>query len=342
MAETTATTVAVDTTARGSLVGTIARQRELSLVVVMLVLGGLVAVAAPQFLTTSNLSQVAVLASITAIAAIGQALVVITRNIDLSVEAVMGLVAYCVAITLESDLLDGPGAILMGVGLGAVLGMVNGLLVTVFKVPSIVATLGTLSIFRGLDYLIAGSHQVPLAGLPPGFTEPARDAIIGVPIFVVVVIVAVVIVSAVLRWSRFGRQVYAVGSNPEAAAILGIPARGVVFAVFTLCGLLAGIAGVMWVIEFGTINGTSATGVVLAVVAAVVVGGVNIFGGSGTVIGAVIGAFFLGFVANALILVGLSQFWLQAIYGVVILVAVSADALIARRIQRLTAVSRLR
>ena len=134
--------------------------------------------------------------------------------------------------------------------------MVNGLLVTVFKVPSIVATLGTLSIFRGIDYLIAGSHQVPLAGLPEGFTDPARDSIFGLPIFVVVVIVATVIISAVLRWTRFGRQVYAVGSNPEAAAILGIPARGVVFAAFALCGLLAGVAGVMWVIEFGTINGT--------------------------------------------------------------------------------------
>ena len=325
---------------RGSLVGAIARQRELSLVVVMLVMGVLVTIAAPQFLTADNFKQVTVLASITAIAAIGQALVVITRNIDLSVEATMGLAAYCVAITLESHLLNGPAAMLLGVGIGVVLGMVNGLLVTVFKVPSIVATLGTLSIFRGIDYLIAGSHQVPLAGLPPGFTSPARDTILGIPIFVVVVIVAVELFSAVLRWTRFGRQVYAVGSNPEAAAILGIPARGVVFTAYTLCGLLAGIAGVMWVIEFGTINGTSATGVVLAVVAAVVVGGVNIFGGSGTVIGAAIGAYFLGFVANALILVGLSQFWLQAIYGLVILVAVSADALIARRIQRLAAARR--
>ena len=150
------------------------------------------------------------------------------------------------------------------------------------------------------------------------------------------------VISAVMRWTRFGRQVYAVGSNPEAAAILGIPARGVVFAAFALCGLLAGVAGVMWVIEFGTINGTSANGVVLAIVAAVVVGGVNIFGGSGSVVGAVIGAMFLGFVANALILVGLSQFWLQAIYGVVILVAVGTDALIARRIRRLGVASRAR
>ena len=104
-----------------------------------------------------------------------------------------------------------------------------------------------------------------------------------------------------------------------------------------MCGLLSGVAGVMWVMEFGTINGTSATGVVLAVVAAVVVGGVNIFGGSGTLAGAALGALFLGFIANALILVGLSQFWLQAIYGVVILVAISADAFILRQLQRATA-----
>lgn len=342
MAETAAAVAPADTLARGSVVGAIARQRELSLLIVMLILGAGVTAVAPQFLTAANLSQVAVLASITAVAAVGQALVVITRNIDLSVEATMGLVAYCVAITLESHVLNGPGAIALGIGIGVVLGMVNGVLVTIFKVPAIVATLGTLSIFRGIDYLIAGPHQVPLAGLAPGFTDPARDTVLGIPVFVVVALIIVAIATVVLRWTRFGRQLYAVGSNPEAAAVLGIPARGVVFAAFTLCGLLAGIAAVMWVMEFGTINGTAATGYVLAVVAAVVVGGVNIFGGSGTVVGAAIGAYFLGFVANALILIGLSQFWLQAIYGVVILVAVSADLLISRRIQRIAAASRTR
>ena len=247
----------------------------------MLVMGALVAVAAPQFLTTDNLSNVAVLASITAIAAIGQALVVITRNIDLSVESVMGLVAYGVAITLETHTLDASGAIVMGVLLGLGLGMVNGVLVAVLRVPSIVATLGTLSIFRGIDYLIAGSHQVPLASLPPGFTDAAHGTFLGLPIFVDIAIVVALIATVILRWTRFGRQVYAVGSNPEAAAILGIPSRLVVFVAFAVCGMLAGVAGILWVVEFGTINGTSANGVVLAVVAAVVVGGVNIFGGSG-------------------------------------------------------------
>ena len=189
---------------------------------------------------------------------------------------------------------------------------------------------------------MAGSHQVPLASLPPGFTDAARDSILGIPIFVLIAIVIVVIGSAVLRWTRFGRQLYAVGSNPEAAAILGIPSRLVVFVAFSLCGLLAGAAGILYVMEFGTINGTSATGLVLAVVAAVVVGGVNIFGGSGTLAGAALGALFLGFIANALILVGLSQFWLQAIYGLVILLAVSADAIILRQLRRATAARRVR
>jgi len=327
---------------RGRWLVVVARQRELSLIAIMVVLGALVTLIAPQFLTAANLSQVAVLASVIAVAAMGEALVVITRNVDLSVEATMGLVAYCVASLLERHALDTPGAIVFGLGLGLVLGMINGVVVTVFKVPAIVATLGTLSVFRGVDYLIAGSHQVPLAGLPPGFTDPARDAVFGIPIFVAIALIIVIIGSVVLRSTRFGRQLYAVGSNPEAAAILGIPSRLVVFIAFSICGLLAGVAGILYVMEFGTINGTSATGLVLAVVAAVVVGGVNIFGGSGTLVGAALGALFLGFIANALILVGLSQFWLQAIYGVVILLAVSADAILVRRIQRATAARRVR
>ena len=322
----------------GRSLATMARQREIGLVAVMLVLGALVTLKAPQFLSVSNLSQVTVLASIVAVAAVGQALVVLTRNVDLSVESTIGLVAYCVASILEKHALGSPAAILVGVGIGLLLGMINGLIVTVFRVPAIVATLGTLSIFRGVDYLIAGSHQVAVAALPPGFTEIAYASIFGVPPFVIVTVVIVAVTAVVLRQTRFGRQFYAVGSNPEAAAILGIRRRLVVFAAFSACGLLAGVAGVMWVMEFGTINGTSASGVVLQVVAAVVVGGVNIFGGSGTVVGAALGATFLGFIGNALLLVGLSQFWLQAIYGVVILGAVSADAVIRRRLQRPAAI----
>ena len=313
----------------------VARQRELSLVIVMVVLGAFVAIQAPRFLSVSNLTQVTVLASIIAIAAVGEAMVVLTRNVDLSVESVIGLVAFVVGDVIAKEILSVPAAWTFGIGLGLVLGMINGFLVAVLRVPSIVATLGTLSIYRGLAFLVAGGKQVTLIDLPPGYTDPARATVLGgLPLFLVFAVVIVIVAAIVLRSSPFGRSVYAVGSNPEAAEILGINARVVTFVVFSVCGLLGGIAGIMWGLQFGTINATAATGVTLQVIAAVVVGGVNIFGGSGTVVGAGLGAMFLAFISNALVLLSLSQFWLQAIYGLVILVAVSLDAAVLRRVQR--------
>jgi rhamnose transport system permease protein len=312
----------------------IGRQRELSLLAIMFVLGAGVSLMAPQFLTVNNISQVAALAAVVAVAAVGEAFVVITRGIDLSIEAMIGLVAYSIARSLELHLVDPVGALAMGLAIGLGLGMINGFIVAVLKVPAIVATLGTLSIFRGILYVIAGPDQVPLAGLPEGFTDLSSADIFGIPVFVLIAIGVVIVGSLFLRSTRFGRQVYAVGSNPEAAAIMGIPSRLVVFVAFSVCGLMAGLAGVMWVMQFGTTNGTAATGMTLAIVAAVVVGGVNTLGGSGTLAGAALGALFLGFISNALILVGLSQFWLQAIYGLVILIAIASDQLIRRSVQR--------
>jgi rhamnose transport system permease protein len=318
----------------GRVLGAAARQRELSLLLVLLLMGALVAIRAPQVLSATNLTDVSVLAAIIAIAAVGEAMVVITRNVDLSVEAIIGLVAFAVAAVLSNHLLPTTVAIAFGIGLGLVLGMINGVIVALFHVPSIVATLGTLSVYRGIDFLLAGGKQVTLTELPAGYTNVARATLVGIPIFVLIAVVIVAVCAVVLRQTRFGRSVYAVGSNPEAAGILGIGTGLVTFVVFSVCGLLCGIAGVMWGILFGTINATAATGVTLQVVAAVVVGGVNIFGGSGTVVGAALGALFLGFISNALILLRLSQFWLQALYGLVILIAVALDAVLLRRFQR--------
>jgi len=318
----------------GRIGASLGRYRELSLLIVMLVLGAFVALQAPQFISVSNLSQVTTLASIIAVAAVGQALVIITRNIDLSIESTIGLVAFVVADLLAQQVVEVPLAMAAGVGLGLLLGMGNGVLVAVFRIPAIVATLGTLSIYRGLSFLLAGGRQVTLTQLPDGYTSTARADVFGVPIFLLVAIVTVAVVGIALRRSRFGRQLYAVGSNPEAASILGIRTSLVIFVAFALAGLFAGIAGVMWGMYFGTINASAATGSVLQIVAACVVGGVAIFGGSGTVVGAGLGALFLGFIQNALIILRLSQFWLGAIYGVVILVAVAADAVILRRLRR--------
>lgn len=315
----------------GSVVG---RHRELSLAFVMVVLGAIVAVQAPTFLSVSNLTQVATLASIIAVAAVGQAIVIITRNIDLSIESTIGLVAFVVADLLANDALNIPMAIAAGIGLGVLLGMANGVLVAVFRIPAIVATLGTLSVYRGLDFLLAGGKQVTLTELPDAYTNAALANVFGIPVFLILAVAIVLVASVVLRRTLFGRQVYAVGSNPEAASILGIRANLITFVAFTVAGLLGGIAGVMWGMYFGTINATAAQGSVLQIVAACVVGGVAIFGGSGSVVGAGLGALFLGFVQNALVILRLSQFWLGAIYGLVILLAVAADAAILRRVQR--------
>ena len=313
------------------------RSRELTLIALMAVMAVLVSFGAPQFLSASNLGQVTAMAAIIAIVAVGEAMVVMTKNIDMSVESVIGLVAFLVGVILRQGDLPVPMAWLLGIGVGLLLGMVNGAIITIFRIPAIVVTLGTLSVFRGFVFILAGGKEVNLVDLPPGYANLATDTVLGVPVFVLVAVAIVGLVGLMLWKTRFGRQIYAVGSNAEAAAILGIRSRTVTFAVFAMAGLLGGIAGVMWGIYFGTIYATSASGLVLQIVAAVVVGGVSISGGSGTVIGAALGALFLALINNALLVLQLPQELLQAIYGLVILVAVSADALLSRRNRRLAA-----
>jgi rhamnose transport system permease protein len=322
--------------------GVVARSRELTLAAVMVVLGALVAFQAPNFLSSSNLELATTLAAIIAIAAVGESLVIITKNIDLSVESTIGLVAFVVADILRQRLMPVPAAWLFGIGLGLVLGMANGLIVTVLRVPSIVAGLGTLSIYRGFEFIVAGGHEVNLVDLPPGYSDAASQTFLGIPYFVIVAVVVVAAVGLFLRFAPFGRQLYAVGSNAEAATILGIRSRLVIFAAFGACGALAGLAGILWGIQFGTIYATSASGVALQIVAAAVVGGVAIAGGSGTVVGAALGALFLALINNALLLLLLPQELLQAIYGAVILIAIGADAIIQRRERRLAAETVLR
>jgi len=184
------------------------RQRELSLVIVMLALGGFVFAQAPQFLSSSNLSQVAILAAIIAIAATGQALVVLTRNVDLSVDAMIGVVAFSVADILRLHALSVPLAMAYGVALGLALGIVNGVIVSVFRVPAIVATLGTMSVYRGFTFLLAGGRQVSLSDLPPEYINLARASVLGVPLYVVLAVVVAAIASLLLQQTRFGRKLY--------------------------------------------------------------------------------------------------------------------------------------
>ena len=317
------------------LVSTLGRVRELGLVFALLAIVVVVGVQQPRFVSPNNLRQILEAVSILAVLAVGQTLVVLTRNVDLSIASTVGLVAFVAGDLFKRN----PGisvplvvilVLLLGLGLGAI----NGLLVTYGQVPAIVATLGTLYVYRGIDYLIASGRQITVSDVPVTYRDIANAEVLGIPMPIIIAAVIVLAGTFVLRSTRFGRQLYAVGSNPEAASVIGLKRDQIVFAAFALSGLLAGIGGILWGAKFGAVDARAAYGYELQVVAAVVVGGVNIFGGAGTVIGALLGAVVLGSIQNALTILRLNPFWLQAITGGVILLAVLIDALITRRLQR--------
>ena len=319
------------------LLGLVSRVRELGLLVVLILIIIIVGIQVPRFLSIDNLEQILLSVAIIAIIAVGETLVVLTRNVDLSVGSIVGVTAFVTAYFFKQI----PGAnllfgILLGCALGLVLGIVNGLIVSLGRVPAIVATLGTLYVFRGLDFVFASNTtlQVNASDVPASYLALATTQIFGVPTLIILAAVIALIVGYFLHSSRTGRQLYAVGSNPEAASTIGIRKDWLIFGAFAAAGLLCGLAGVLWGARFATVDATAATGLELQVIAAVVVGGVNIFGGSGTILGAVLGAIVLGTIQNALNILDVSQFWLQAIDGAAILVAVILDAFITRWLQR--------
>ncbi len=317
------------------LVRYVSRVRELGLLIVLLLVVVVVSVQEPRFLTVSNIEQILLSVAILAIVAVGETLVILTRNIDLSVGSMVGFAAFVTADLFKQQ----PGtnlvlAILLGCALGLVLGAVNGLAITVGRVPAIIMTLGTLYVYRGLDFVVAGGTQVSASDVPDNYLSLATTQILGIPALILFAAAIALLFAYLLRSTRSGRQLYAIGSNPEAARLAGIRSNLLVFGAFALSGLLCGLAGVLWGARFATVDATAATGLELQVIAAVVVGGVSTLGGSGTILGAILGAIVLGTVDNSLNLLKLSQFWLQAIDGAAIVVAVTLDAFITRWLQR--------
>ncbi|HXV43285.1 MAG TPA: ABC transporter permease, partial [Anaerolineae bacterium] len=287
------------------------------------------------FLSFENFRDILLNISILAIVALGQTMVIITRGIDLSVGSMIGLVAMMVSFVVKADPAFSPVlAVLLGMALGCVLGSFNGLLISVGGVPPIIATLGTLSIYRGAVFLYSEGTYINAHEFSPGFKQLAKAAPLGLPNLVIFAIVVALIVYYFLNYTRLGRDIYAVGSNPTAAQVAGIRVQRTIFMVYLLSGLLCGLAGVLWASRFESAQTNTALGFELQTVAASVVGGVNIFGGSGTVSGVLLGALLLGIINNALTLVRISPFWQLAAQGLLILAAVVVDALISRRLQR--------
>ena len=317
------------------LLGRLLAKREIGLVAAMVAIILPATLVNARMLSPSNLVALSMDAALLMIVAVAQMLVLITRNIDLSVASVIGLAAYGAAVTLQAHPhLNVFLALGLAAGIGLACGLCNGLVVTRGGVPAIVVTLGTLSIFRGLDSLWTGGRQISADQVPQAWLDITTAKLFGVPSVVFIALVVLLAVGFVLRSLPAGRELFAIGSNPDGARLIGIRVERRVLAAFVCAGLLVGLDGGLWASRYATIDARVATGFELTVIAAVVVGGVAIRGGAGSVLGVALGALTLLVAQNGLILVRVDPLWLQGVYGLVILFAVGIDALVARRSRR--------
>ena len=305
--------------------------RELAIAAVLVLMLTATQLDNSAFLSQQGIKDLLLNATILVLVAVGQAVVVITRNVDLSVGSVLGISAFA-----AGDLLHGGAdpllAVLVAVALGAGFGVVNGLLVSIGQVPALVVTLGTLYIIRGLDSIWIGSRQITAADLPAGFVSFGHDGLGVVPYLALLTVAVLVLVAYYLRSYRSGRDMYALGSNPEAARLAGVPVRARVMTAYVVCGALAGLAGALYLARFGNVDSNTGNGYELMVVSAVVVGGVAFTGGSGTVYGAALGAVLLTSINGVLPALGVSSVWVTAINGFLLLLAIAVDRVLALRV----------
>lgn len=310
------------------------QRREAGLVVMIILVAVVVGLIAPRFVSLQTVRIVALAIPLILVAAMGQMMVIVARHVDLSIGAILGFSAI-VAGMIFRDAPELPMivGILAGIGCGAALGLLNGLVVTLFNLPSIIVTLGTLSLYRGLVFLVSGARQVDPQYIPRNLIAMSQTS----PLFGIPWIVLIAFAIAGLTWwflghSRVGRQIYAIGSNPVAAPLRSIRVTPVTLLVFTLSGMLAGVAGIMYAARFGYVNpGITGVGFEFIVIAAVVVGGVSINGGVGSVLGVTLGVILLGMVDVSLPILGVSGFWQSAVYGAVIIVALVVDRTVRQR-----------
>jgi rhamnose transport system permease protein len=323
------------TATRSNLFRNLTRFREFGIIIFILILAVIVSLRAPVFFTLGNFRDILLDISILVIVALAQTMVILTHGIDLSVGSAIGLVAIMVTYTIKAN----PNislalVVVLGMVLGAILGTFNGLIIAIGKVPPIIATLGTMSIYRGMVFLYSQGYWIPPYQLPDTFKMLAKGTPLGIPNIIIYAIIVAILVFYFLNYTRTGRDIYAVGSNPDAAQYVGIRKQQIIFLVYVLTGIAAGLAGVLWASRFESSQTNTALGFELQTVAASIIGGVSISGGVGTVPGVLLGALALGMINNAVTLVRISPFWEQAAQGLLILVAVVSDILITRRVQR--------
>ncbi|MDQ2846390.1 MAG: ABC transporter permease [Actinomycetota bacterium] len=311
------------------------RARELGILIVIAVVFIAATLKNHAFANSHSVQQLLTGAALIALLGVGETLVIVTRNVDLSVGSVVGLSAYIVGDTFKHHphmpILLG---FVLGIGIGAAIGAINGLITTVAGVPSLVVTLAALYIIRGVDGVIVNGKTIDPGSIPKVFQEVGYRTVFGVPWLAIIVAVVVAVVGYSMRSFRSSRDLYAIGSNPEAAALAGIPTGRRVFTAFLVSGSLAGLAGALFLALHAQVDVTGGNGYELTVIAAVVVGGVAIFGGSGTVLGAALGAVLLNTINQALVASKISAFWNDAIAGALLLAAIAFDRWLSLRVAR--------
>ena len=273
--------------------------------------------------------------SLLALVAVGQAVVLITRNVDLSVGSILGLSAYLTGRLF----IDLPGlpifvVVLIAVIFGGLLGLINGALVAFARVPALVITLGTMYAFRGINVWWTGSDRVNASDMPKEFLKLGTAQILSIPVLTILAAVVLVVVAWWMRNTRSGRENYALGSDPAAAELFGLPVTRRILVAFVLSGTLSGFAGVLYAARYGTINSQAGSGWELDAVGAAVIGGVAIFGGVGSVWGAAIGAILLMTINRTLPVLGVPDFWQRAVVGALIIGAIVLDRVLSVRQHR--------
>ncbi len=319
-----------------ALVRRIATARETGILIALVLVIVAATIANPSFLFSNDgFRDLLLTPSLLLLVAIGSAIVIITRNVDLSVGSIVGLSAYLTGRMF----IDIPGIPLIGVFVGGVLlggllGLINGALVAFARVPALVITLGTLYIYRGINVAWAGGDRINASDLPKDFRALGTDRILGIPILTIIAAVVLIAAAWYLRNLRSGRELYAIGSDPAAAHLYGLKVTRRVIAAFVVSGALSGLAGVLYAARYGTVSSAAGFGWELQAIGAAVIGGVAISGGVGTVWGAAIGAFLLLTINRALPILGIDDFWQRAVVGALIIGSIVLDRVLAVRQHR--------
>lgn len=310
-----------------------ARETPVLLVLVAVVVG--TSMVNSRFVSRQGVRDLLLAVSFVALMAIGQTFVIVMRHVDLSVGSTLGLASYVGVVAMRNL----PGVPLLwlfvaAAAVGIVVGLINGVLVAVLKLPALVVTLGTLYVVQGVQAIVVASKRVNAADLPKSVVDLGINSFLGIPYLMWAVVVAAAVAAPIARYTRFGRDLYAMGSNPDAAVLVGIPISRRTIGAFAISGLCAGLSGALFLSRFGGTDVNAGIGTELSVVAACVIGGVFIFGGSGSPVGAVIGALLLKVIGTALPALSIKEFWQDAIIGALIIAAISVDRLVVVRAER--------